>query len=114
VVRTVDVDEGARRVRIALAEMGWTELQVLPMPDVTFSCCGRVGSVGIVGDWPPEAAPAVWMATYLSGRGHLSCWSCWIERCATGSRIPTGCVHGGCRHPDGPKRPPAELLRPRP
>lgn len=69
---------------------------------------------------PPAA---VWQALFLAKKGDRHpCWSCWATANAADplgpdhvkGRWASDCVtgrRGGCHFPDGPARPPRELLR---
>lgn len=101
----VTQDELVRRVSAALAEMGWGHVvEVRPSP---------LGGVS----WEPvRALPAAvaWQAGYVAAHGtgiDMPCFACYeASRCVSSGRPAITCALGMCAHPEGPARPPRELL----
>ncbi|HVX20919.1 MAG TPA: hypothetical protein VHB02_06210 [Acidimicrobiales bacterium] len=100
---TLTPEEAVHRVKTALAEMGFGHLEVQPH-------ALKLGVVVIVGgDEIPDAVQ--WTVASVVFGDEIPCWSCWLE----GDRVypsasATACVAGDCSHPEGPARPPRELL----
>ncbi len=93
-------EEMVRRVKAALAEARY--------PDADVRECTPLLS----GGWPnvmmilcevPEAA--WWQACWVAYEGRVACWACWPDNDANDD-----CLAGNCHHPEGPARPPRELL----
>lgn len=95
------------RLRMALAEAGY--------PDVPLNHDGCHDVDG----WPrvtsPTSAvrnPAVWWAANELVYPRRPCWACWIAASKWRRSEPAAsCELGNCTHPNGPARPPRELLR---
>lgn len=100
------------RFNAAMAEAGYPNRRLW---------CDGTGSIYPAGDAPAPPA-VVWQALWLANGGDPHpCWSCWdvanradplgpdwekrrwASDCVTGRR-------GGCHFPNGPARPPRELL----
>lgn len=97
-VVNLDAEMVMERLRMALAELGYKDAPLY--------------SRGIFRDgWPaialpPSAVPdAVWWTASSLVYDVIACWACW------NARTGTACINGNCAHPDGPARPPRELLR---
>lgn len=106
-VETLRPEEQVRRIRACLAEAGYPDADVHWASDGV--SVGLSGSHGV-----PDAV--CWMAfqTAFHGRcpcplptctGRLPCWACWE------ASVGEECADGNCHHPEGPSRPPVELLR---
>ena len=86
------------KLRMALAEMGFGDVDLVEqgtrgngLPNV------------VTPDWNIPAA-VWWQACYLAYEGAMPCWACWD------SGVGVECGKGNCAHPEGPSRPPRELL----
>lgn len=106
-------EEMIRRFDAACTEAGW--------PNVRFTVAGTMHSgwpkvvVGRnhTGDVP---AAVYWMAcdiAYMDDGDPYACWPCW--QASTDAEYDDDsawrCAEGDCAHPEGPSRPPRELLR---
>lgn len=93
-------DEAVRRVKVALAEMGWVDADVHALNRETVDGEPNVFIQRTV----PKPVAFQALAVTLN----TPCWSCWSHN--SGSReIALGCLRGDCANL-GPKRPPRELL----
>lgn len=105
----LDVDGDVERFNVAIAEAGYPECQM-------WTVDGRMYASRVM----PAPPAVIWQASYLAKAGEPHpCWSCWD---ASNRADPLGpdwerrrwasdCVTGrGCHFPDGPARPPRELL----
>ena len=109
----LDIVEFVRRFNMAMAEAGYPGEHLW------------VEGGDIYGVWHFAPAAVVWQAFDVARRPNKGpCWSCWkasndadplglgfsvgrwASDCVTGKR-------GGCHFPNGPSRPPRELLRAR-
>lgn len=92
-----EVLEVVRRLRVALVEMGWSESDV-------FVWEGRPAFM-------PSVPNAIcWQAAFVARTGHpLACFAC-FDADPYRQSFAERCAYGDCSHPDGPARPPRELL----
>jgi hypothetical protein len=94
------------RVRVALAEMGYGHLTIMEVgPDP--AGIPQIGWVGTRDELPPAIA---WTAGWLARP--MPCWSCWLYCRGSwkSNALADACQQGHCANPDGPARPPRELL----
>lgn len=91
-------DEVIARLRVALAELGYEGMEIWHegLREDGWPILTTEG--GVI---PPAI---MWTAGELAFAGHIECWSCWSAH--TGR----ACSLGDCSHPDGPAKPPRELL----
>ena len=96
-------EEMVRRAKAAYAEAGW--------PDVQVRAAGRhpdgwplIRAYGL-GSQAPLAV--TWQAAWTAYEGRIAFWSCWNDPSLT---VRDDCLAGRCHHPEGPARPPRELL----
>lgn len=87
------------KVRIALAEMGYG--------DVPFDGPGT--QLPHPRSRDPHFLAAWWVAVDLVGFP-CACWACWEESHFLPRGDAADCLAGVCQHPEGPARPPRELL----
>lgn len=97
---TPTIEERIHRLRTGLAEMGYPDV-VLVVEDG-----GSGPEVGIAAPFPPVAV--CWMAWHVADREGCPCWACW--RTQARDVMYECAVHGNCAHPEGPAKPPRELL----
>lgn len=91
-----------QRVAMALAEGGYPDA-LLELVNGAFQWTNSPRT--------PHAFAAFWQATSLATTDPIPCWACWN---ASGRRVSAqaqDCAKGNCAHPEGPTRPPRELLR---
>lgn len=94
------------RMKMALSEAGY--------PDAVVAHTGASRRTGYPVFHVPNVSLAVrWLAADIAAQslgypcGRPACWSCYV-----GSRQDQrSCLTGNCAHPEGPARPPRELLR---
>jgi hypothetical protein len=115
-MRLKSAEELAVKTRVALAEMGYTKAA----ETVAVKDDGLDGfDVFITFYQPSEKVPLAvcWQIGFLAGIPNYPCWSCFINGGGSYLSIDfrsTDCSQGKCRYPDGPARPPRELLVPGP
>lgn len=98
---TPTIEERIHRVKTALAEMGCWDAEV------GWRAEGAGGHVVIRGDGFPPPSALLWTVWHVAGEA-VGCWGCW----STGDpQVMDQCAdHGNCAHPEGPAKPPRELL----
>lgn len=102
------VEEQIRRTRICLFEVGYHDIDIEvfgKLPD---------GSPLLGTTTPVEPAIGYQVGVLLclrEGRP-ICCWSCWLDsgNGAAGGAAAQLCRDGDCQHPQGPAKPPRELL----
>ena len=89
------------KMQAAMAEVGVDEpLRAGPFGGVVF----RPGT-------SPRVQAAIWQAGSLVKPGGVPCWACWQKaELWSASQVALDCVDGRCQSPEGPSRPPRELL----
>lgn len=98
---TPTIEERVHRVKVALAEMGWGHVAV----EWREKGDGGTPAIWGLGSSPPSAL--LWTVWHVAGEA-VGCWGCW----STGDpQVMDQCAdHGNCAHPEGPAKPPRELL----
>lgn len=103
----------AERVNAAMAEAGYSCFTMLSLD----------GKLYTSPHWVNVPRAVIWQALYLAKQGDPHpCWSCWSVAEATDplgpdhakGRWASDCVSGrnsGCHFPEGPGKPPRELLQ---
>ena len=92
------------RLRMALAEAGYPDAVLMHSHDDPLI-------ITWLNNRTPAELAAHWQASLLVS-GPRSCWSCWLASGAWETRtVAARCINGDCQSPEGPARPPRELLR---
>lgn len=94
-------EEMIKRIRTVFAELGWKDVELISADYPSYD------------GWPVIGVPySVPLAiTWMAGDilyPQISCWSCWLDPLEGPE-----CLEGRCAHPEGPARPPRELLKAR-
>lgn len=96
----MNLDEQIQAVKAALTEAGY--------PHVNVWWDNGYGSLALSATEIPLAIQ--WMAFAVVTK--LACWSCFLESSVLDNfTIGRDCLAGNCHNPDGPHRPPRELLQ---
>lgn len=102
----MSAEEQIRRTRICLAEIGLEKIDIRQIGT-------REDGIPIIATSDP-IPPAIGfqVAHLLCEREGLPCccWSCYLDAQLGTVGAPGDCREGRCRHPEGPARPPRELL----
>ena len=95
------------KVMMALSEAGYPDAPIRP-----FGTAGLEVDADILDHVPPAV---IWIVHKLAVPAKQPCWACWSEAGFSHDFEPAwSCEQGKCAHPEGPARPPRELLRPPP
>ena len=96
-----------RWTRICLAEIGLEHIHIQQIGR-------RADGVPVIGtsdDISPAIGYQVGLLLSTKTSTPICCWSCYMEEYETGATgAAEDCRQGHCRHPEGPKRPPREML----
>lgn len=109
-----DMETEADRIRMALAEMGYTDAEVIVRRATTISGVNFGDQLAwtnpppVAGDGNARAKAAWWAASELVSPASHPCWEHWDDGIAVDVQA---CMAGTCDRPD--RWPPRELLRPR-
>jgi hypothetical protein len=98
-VLNMSPDQAIAFAKMALAEAGYPEVE--PYWEGTY-----IREIPVIG--LPGAPLAVsWQIGTLVCPAEMACWTCYLSADTDSQAL---CSEGDCRHPEGPARPPRELL----
>lgn len=102
------IEDPCQRLEAALTEAGFPGLRA----QYEDHAIGAVVSIrGFAPGYKRPGPAVVWMAFHVC-KIELPCWACFIDSrtSPTHGVIGRRCIDGECSHPEGPARPPRELL----
>lgn len=115
----IDAEVAAERIRQALTEVGWTHptVRVVPkVPEDEIPWPNPDQSVVVEwwnnGDQLEQRLALIWQAVHLAGRPPYPCYACQLNEATRSRKNIIECNAGRCPNPDGPSRPPRDLLVP--